>query len=158
MAEGLSRPLATGFCLTGNRTVVDRSPPSPIAFGFLTVLQDASGLAGRLPGDQWLGPAAGVSFETAVQPIGVQAVLYWRDPQRVPVRGPDRQDAGGKDGHQTSLVVTDRGGGAAVAIAVEMPVVRSKSEGSYRQALHWITLRGGRACSCRRSSRPIATR
>ena len=137
---------------------LDHSPSSPIAVGFLTVLQESSGwLGGYLVTNGWGRPLE-FRLTTAVQPNRVQAALYGATLNEYLFADLIGKTLVEKTATKPQLVVTDSAAALPLRSRVEMPVVALRVEGTPHSGAPLDHPRRPRACSSRRSSRPIATR
>ena len=113
---------------------LDHSPSSPIAVGFLTVLQESSGwLGGYLVTNGWGRPLE-FRLTTAVQPNRVQAALYGATLNEYLFADLIGKTLVEKTATKPQLVVTDSAAAPAVAIARRDAGGGTQSRGNATQA------------------------
>ena len=101
---------------------------APVALGFLTVLQEASGwLGGYLVTNGWGRPLE-FRLTTAVQPNRVQAALYGPTLHEYLLADLIGKTLVEKTGVKPDLVVTDTPGALPLRSRIEVPVVAIRAE------------------------------
>ena len=114
---------------------LDHSPSSPIAVGFLTVLQEPSGwLGGYLVTNGWGRPLE-FRLTTAVQPNRVQAALYGATLAEYLFADLIGKTLVEKTAAKPHLVVTDSAAALPLRSRVEMPVVALRTEADARNGV-----------------------